>query len=165
MPGEYRIDIRTFFEIYPDPHAGEDGWRSAEHVAEEAVYTRDYVRRHLPSSTTSSPSTPTRPAGSSESRWPRPPGHERLRPQNAKGVKLREYWDLEKHVIWTEGGRILVDEANPYPWLPYVMFRGAPVPGRFWPDCTVTTSALARSTSTSASRRSPRTPSASATRR
>jgi hypothetical protein len=137
MPGEYRIDIRTFFEIYPDAHAGEDGLESAEHVMEEAVYTREYVRRHLGEfyDELTFDANPT--GGITESRWPALQGTNVSVPENAKGVKLREYWDLKKHVIWTEGGRILVDEANPYPWMPYVMFRGAPVPGRFWPDCTV----------------------------
>jgi hypothetical protein len=33
--------------------------------------------------------------------------------------------------------KILASEDNPYECLPYVMFKGAPVPGRFWPTCIV----------------------------
>jgi hypothetical protein len=37
-------------------------------------------------------------------------------------------------VVWAKAG-VLFEDDNPYPWLPYVMFGGIPVPGRFWPNC------------------------------
>jgi hypothetical protein len=61
------------------------------------------------------------------------------------GVRVRELWQKAtdkhpkgRHVVWASS-KILVDEANPYvddegcPILPYVMFPGVAVPGRFWP--------------------------------
>jgi hypothetical protein len=136
-PGDYRIDIRSFFEMYPDPHAGEDGLSGAEWCGEEAVYTRDYVRRHLNEFYDELKFDTNPNGGIAESRWPALAGANISVPDIAKGVKLREYWDERTHVIWTQGGKILVEEDNPYGWIPYVMFSGMPVPGRFWPDCTV----------------------------
>jgi hypothetical protein len=54
-----------------------------------------------------------------------------------KGIKVRELWSADKHYVWTDQ-TVLVDEDNPYPWLPYVGFYGTPVPGRFYPGATVT---------------------------
>jgi hypothetical protein len=59
-----------------------------------------------------------------------------------QGITLREYW-CKPTPSEPEGPPRRVDQErpaaarrdNPYPWLPYVMFRGIPVPGRFWPTC------------------------------
>ena len=60
----------------------------------------------------------------------------------AKGVKLHEYWckPNETHpegrrAVWCKG-KILFEGPNPYEVLPYVMFTGIPIPGRFWPTST-----------------------------
>jgi hypothetical protein len=57
------------------------------------------------------------------------------------GVKVREYWSLPcrdypkgAHVVYAPGTKtVLLAEDLPYPWLPYVMFRGLVRPGTFWP--------------------------------
>jgi hypothetical protein len=46
------------------------------------------------------------------------------RPQHPRG----------RRVVWAKN-EVLFEDDNPYPWLPYVMFGGTPVPGRFWPNC------------------------------
>jgi hypothetical protein len=38
--------------------------------------------------------------------------------------------------VWAKG-KILYEGPNPYKCLPYVMFPGRPIPGRFWPDSVV----------------------------
>jgi hypothetical protein len=56
------------------------------------------------------------------------------------GVVVREFWAPKgnefpngKHCVWA-GDRILKEDDNPYGWLPYVMFRGTPVPGKVLAD-------------------------------
>jgi hypothetical protein len=62
--GDVSVDLKTFFEIYPDPLATEDGLESAQFLIEEAVYSQDYVRDHygvdLPADTDPSPASPNR---------------------------------------------------------------------------------------------------------
>jgi hypothetical protein len=45
----------------------------------------------------------------------------------------------DKYCCWAPNDNLVLrEDRNPYPWLPYVMFRGQPVPGRFWPHSPVT---------------------------
>ena len=134
--GDVALEVRTPFEIYPDPLAGEEGLSSAEWVIEEVVHSASYVRRRW--GVDVAPDTEAI-SGIAESRMPAPGFPTE---GTAKGVKVRELWRKScpdypngQHVVWTKEG-VVVDEANPYPWLPYVMFRGVPVPGRFWPSST-----------------------------
>lgn len=60
-----------------------------------------------------------------------------------RGVKVSELWAKPstkypkgRRAVWA-ANRILLDEANPYRELPYVMFEDIEVPGRFWPTSTV----------------------------
>jgi hypothetical protein len=46
--GDLCVELRSFFHLFPDPLAGEDGIDAAEWVAEEAVFSRDYCARHFP---------------------------------------------------------------------------------------------------------------------
>jgi hypothetical protein len=39
-------------------------------------------------------------------------------------------------VVWA-GGKLLKEDNNPYDDMPYVMFSGMTVPGRFWPTSIV----------------------------
>jgi hypothetical protein len=136
--GDLCFELRTFFDMYPDPLCGEEGLESAEWVGEEAVYSRDYAQRHFPDKAAELTYDAAPSPGVSESRMPSLLGaSDPSMPQAAKGVRIREYWSKDKHCIWAKD-TLLREEANPYPWLPYVMFRGVPVPGRLWPDAVVT---------------------------
>jgi hypothetical protein len=133
--GDLCVDLRTFFEVYPDPLAGEEGLESAEFIGEESVYSRDFVERHFPDYVDKLTYDADPSAGIAESRLPMLAAPSTS--GKARGCKIREYWSRDKHCIWS-GKTLLKEESNPFPWLPYVMFRGTPVPGRFWPDCPVT---------------------------
>jgi hypothetical protein len=63
--GDLRVDLRTFFHIYPDPLATEDGLESADWVIEEAVYSMDYARARFPQANLEADANPS--AGISES--------------------------------------------------------------------------------------------------
>ena len=138
-PGDLCIEVRSFFEIVVDPHAGEEGLGSADWIAEEAVYSKEWVRKHFPGAEAELDFDTTPTAGVLESRMPLGGAYEDfIAGGEAKGVALRELWSADKHVVWSRNGQVLLDEANPYGILPYVMFSGIPMPGRFWPDSVVT---------------------------
>jgi hypothetical protein len=136
--GDLCVELRSFFHLFPDPLAGEDGIEAAEWVAEEAVFSRDYCARHFPKFMDQLKFDADPNPGAVESRMPLGGLYDTGTTGAGKGIKLREYWSREKHCIWTADDLVLLEEPNPYPWLPYVMFRGVPVPGRFWPDAVVT---------------------------
>lgn len=136
--GDLRVDVRTPFEMYVDPLCGEGGLDEADWVIEEAVYSKRYVYEHYPQAAVLELQADSDSiAGITESRMP---GTAAAGDGNPQGICLREYWCRPtstepdgRRIVWTKGGQILHDDVNPYPWLPYVMFRGVPVPGRFWP--------------------------------
>lgn len=135
--GDVRIDVRSPFEILPDPLA--KSLHECEWIIEEVVQSEDFVRQHygveLKGDTGISPgitegrSFAYDPTGASGS---------------YKGVKVYEMWSKPtteypegRHVVWAQS-KILHDDVNPYGCLPYVMFSGIPTPGRFWPSSIVT---------------------------
>jgi hypothetical protein len=133
--GDVAVEVRTPFEIFPDPLVGEEGLSAAEWVIEEVVQSEEYVLRRFNTEVEADTDAIN---GIAESRMPAP-GLAGAAGETAKGVKVRELWALPsskhpqgRHVVWVKD-RVLQEEANPYPWLPYIMFRGIPVPGRFWP--------------------------------
>lgn len=136
--GDVRIDVRTPFEMYVDPMCGEDGIDDAEWVIEEAVYSKRYVYEHYPLARQLDVQPDSDSiAGITESRMP---GVVTAPDGNPQGICLREYWcrptaadPQGRRIVWTKSGQVLFNDVNPYPWLPYVMFRGVPTPGRFWP--------------------------------
>lgn len=138
--GDVRVDVRTPFEMYVDPVAGEEGLKSAEWIIEEAVYSQQYVYEHYPKAKQLAlqPDSDAT-AGITESRMP---GRTMIDAGGKhRGIMLREGWQTPtadapqgRRVVYTKQGEELADQANPYPWLPYVMFAGVPVPGRFWPS-------------------------------
>jgi hypothetical protein len=142
--GDIRLELRTPFEMFPDPLAGEDGIESAEWIGEEAVYSREHVYARFPLARELNIEPDSNAGGGIvESRMPGRVLGINDADTRKHGILLREYWCKPnsehpngKHVVWTKGGEILHDGDNPYPWLPYVMFRGIPMPGRFWPTCT-----------------------------
>lgn len=132
--GEVCVELRSFFQLYVDPFADESGLGSAEWVGEESVYSRSWMRDHFPDFVDQVQYSDDPRESILAGRMPIPgfPGSSQTNEQG-KGVKLREIWTRDYHCIWIEGGQKLLEEKNPYPWLPYVMFTGIPVPGQFWP--------------------------------
>jgi hypothetical protein len=130
--GDIHVELKTPFEIYVDPLATEDGLESARWVIEKAVRSPSYLKERYKVDIEPDADAPQ---GITESRTASTGGRE--------GVNVYEYWSRPspeeprgKHVVWVKG-QTLLDEDNPYDDLPYVMFRGIPVPGRFWPDSVV----------------------------
>lgn len=133
--GDVAVEVRTPFELFPDPLTGEEGLSSAEWVIEEVVQSEEYVRRRFGADIEADTDAIN---GIAESRMP-VPGTAGAAGEPAKGVKVRELWARPsskfakgRHVVWVKD-RVLQEDHNPYPWLPYIMFRGIPTPGRFWP--------------------------------
>jgi hypothetical protein len=136
--GDPSLEPRSPFHMFPDPLADEDGLDSCEWIGEEVVISQD--RAQLRFNKDFEPDA-VAVAGVAESRLSRAVGGRAS--EQYKGVRLREFWALPgstyqrgKHVIWTPNGDVVLEEDNPYPWLPYVMFAGIPVAGRFWPTST-----------------------------
>lgn len=144
--GSARIDVRSPFQMFPDPLA--ESWEECEFVFEETVQSPAYVKQHY--GVELKPDT-SFTAGAVEARMGRSAGGASAVRTPKKGVTVRELWTVRqdglgnaqaypkgRHAVWADN-RVLLDEANPYhdddgePVLPYVMFSGIPVPGRFWP--------------------------------
>jgi hypothetical protein len=134
FPGEVAVHVRSPFSIFPDPLAPEEGLEDTDWVIEETIqspaWVRDRYNREVEADSGAS-------AGIMESRMPGMEGE-----GSKVGVIVREFWARRcaefprgKHVVFTKNGTTLLEEDNPYGWLPYVMFRGTPYPGRFWPTC------------------------------
>jgi hypothetical protein len=142
--GDIRLDTRSPFQMFPDPIAGEAGLEECEWVIEESVVSLEYARSRFGYDGEATASNQDGFSGVVAVAGIGSKGGTQYR-----GVKIREYWAKSssehargRHVVWASGGdehgEILFEGDNPYPWLPYVMFRGTPVPGRFWPDAPVT---------------------------
>jgi hypothetical protein len=138
--GDVCVDLRTPFDVYPDPLAGEEGLESAEWVAEEAVYSKQYLKRRFPDQVDKLNFDARPTTGIAESRLP---GFMEDTVTGYDAARVSELWEKPspdhqngRYVCWS-GDTVLAEHENPFPWLPYVMFRGIPVPGRFWPDAPV----------------------------
>lgn len=134
--GDVHVETVNPFEFYPDPIATE--LEDAEWCIQVAVKSSEYVKQHF--DVDMSPDTDV-DAGPAESRLF--PSWQSGGSSSYKGVKLHEYWckPNSKHpngrrAVWAKG-KMLLEEDNPYKCLPYIMFKGIPVPGRFWPTSTV----------------------------
>lgn len=139
--GEVHIGLRNFFEVFPDPHATEEGLSSCEWIGEKAVYTRDWVARHFPDhvDTLFFDQAPSAGVGRGRYAFSRFKGTATANQRQVQGTELCEYWSASRHVVWSPKAKlVLLEEPNPYPWLPYVAWRGTPVPGQFYPDCITT---------------------------
>jgi hypothetical protein len=139
--GDVCVEVRTPFEMVVDPLASEEGLESAEWAIEETIQSREYVRERFGHDLEPDTSASW---GVAESRMPQTLGGIGVKgDENYKGIKVRELWyrpcaeyPKGKHVVWAQE-KTLLEEDNAYGWLPYAMFRGQPVPGRFWPDAVV----------------------------
>lgn len=136
--GDIRVENRTPFQMYVDPLATAEGLDSAEWIGEETVQSLEYARSRFGYDGAADTNFSF---GTMESMLPGGVGVKGA--SNYRGVKIREYWSRSssefprgKHTVWV-GEQLLVEDDLPYPWLPYVMFRGTPAPGRFWPEATV----------------------------
>jgi hypothetical protein len=146
--GDVRVDLRSPLEMFPDALAGEEGIETCEYIGEESTYSREALIRQFGDKgrelvADTSPSagigTPGMPGTNTY-------GVGRRGGPGYQGIRVREYWSLPnvdnpngRHVIWVpKSSQLLLEEKLDYPWLPYVMFGGTPVPGRFWPDCMTT---------------------------
>jgi hypothetical protein len=134
--GEVVLEPRSPFEILPDPMA--ESLEEAEWIIEEVIQSEDWVQNHYGVNLTGDTEVS---AGPADSRYF--PSWQMGASTSYKGVKIRELWvkpcpsyENGKHVVWAKD-KILVDEDNAYVELPYVMFKGVPVPGRFWPSSIV----------------------------
>jgi hypothetical protein len=139
--GDVCVEVRSPFQIFPDPLATEDGLESAEWLIEECVYSEEYVKTRY--GVELEPNA-TAQAGIVESRFPGFAGFGSLAGAGRKnGVKLRELWATRsstfprgRYVVWGDD-EVLYEDDNPYPWLNYAMFRGVVEPGRFWPSSPI----------------------------
>lgn len=130
------IDVRSPFELLPDPLA--ESLDSAEWIIEEVVQSEEYVFKHYGINLTGDTEVSAGPADSKYF-----PSWQMGGASNYKGIKVRELWmkpnsqfEEGRRVVWAKD-KILIDEDNPYDGIPYVMFKGAPIPGRFWPSSVV----------------------------
>jgi hypothetical protein len=130
--GDVNIETASPFEMFFDPVARviED----AEYCIQVAVKTPEWVKAHF--DVELQPDTDVA-AGTAEGKlFTTGSG-------SGRGVKVSEYWCKPsskypngRRAVWAKD-KILLEEDNPYRDLPYVMFKGIDVPGRFWPTSIV----------------------------
>ena len=133
--GDVHVETVSPFDVLPDPLAR--SFEECEWVIQQAVKSTEYVKQHY--EVELAPDTDVT-SGPTEARmFPSTPGGT----SGMKGVKIWEYWCKPnsqhaegRRVVWAQG-KILQEGANPYRSLPFVMFKGVPVPGRLWPSSRV----------------------------
>lgn len=130
--GDVCVEVLTPFDVYPDPIARE--LEDCEWIIQETVKSSEYVYEHF--GVRISPDTDVA-SGPSESRMF--PSFQMGGTSGYRGVKLREYWckpnsqhPQGRRAVWAKS-KMLFEGPNPYGDLPYIMFKGVPIPGRFWP--------------------------------
>jgi hypothetical protein len=133
--GDVHIEVISPFEFYPDPIATE--LEECEWCIQVTVKSPEYVKAHFDQEV--EPDTDVGP-GPTESRLF--PSFQMGGTSGFRGVKLHEYWCKPnsqhpegRRAVWAKG-KMLFEGPNPYKRLPYAMFKGIPVPGRFWPSST-----------------------------
>lgn len=132
--GDVMVEVVSPFEFYPDPVARE--LEDCEWCIQRSIKSSEYVKEHY--NVDIEPDTDVAP-GPSESRMF---ATFQEGGSGYKGVTVSEYWSRPNtkdpdgvRVVWAKNKELL-REANPYKKLPYVMFKGIPVAGRFWPTST-----------------------------
>jgi hypothetical protein len=136
--GDACLTVRSPFDIYPDPLA--TNLEDARWIIDEAVRSPEYVE-----DTYGVQVKPDAAAmvGIDESGFvsaattARDPGEH-------IGIKVYELWEPKskrvpqgRHVVFT-ATKVLYEGPNAYSGIPYTMFPGVMMPGRFWPDAVVT---------------------------
>lgn len=130
--GEVGVEVRSPFEIYPDPLARD--LSQCEWLFEETVKSADYVFKRY-GVTVEPDASPN--VGVVEGRiWSQ-------FDTGKTGVQVREYW-ARPSKDYPQGCRAVIiknkivdHDEKPFDPMPYVMFRNIEVPGRFWPDSIV----------------------------
>ena len=141
--GDVRLEVRSPFDIFPDPLAG--SMEDLRWLIDESVRSPEYVREHYDKDVRAD-SAPM--VGIVES------GFHGAAVESSKGdsigVRVYELWEASspscpegRHMVFTEKEE-LYQGPNEYARsdgtrrIPYIMFPGVLVPGRFWPDAEVT---------------------------
>jgi hypothetical protein len=128
--GDIRAVVRSPFQIFPDPLA--ETFADVEWLIEESIVSQDYVEERYGKKI--EPDTPANPGlVQAQLNWSASDAG------GYKGVKVFELWrkPCRKYpngftIPWT-GREILEEGHEPFDPMPYVMFSGIDVPGRFWP--------------------------------
>lgn len=135
--GEVRHTVRAPFDIYPDPLA--QSLDEARWLVDETVRSPEYVKERYGVDVV--PDAPSQ-SGIVETRL----HSSQLDASTGQklGVRVFELWERPsqtvpqgRHVVWCEQA-LLHEGPNDYGCLPYAMFPGVAVPGRFWPDAVTT---------------------------
>lgn len=133
--GDVCLSTRAPFDIYPDPLA--TGMNDLRWLIDEAVRAPEYVKDRYGKDV--APDAPAQ-VGVVQSRFPSGGASS----GEKVGVRVWEMWEAPtpkspggRHVVWA-GGQLLLDEQNVYGQIPYVMFPGITIPGRFWPGSITT---------------------------
>lgn len=135
--GDIDLAVRSPFDIFPDPLA--TNLEDARWIIDESVRSPEYVQEHYDK--TVKPDAGAM-VGVVES------GFHASAVDNAGGehigVKVYELWEpvskgapQGRRLVFTEND-VLYEGPNEYECIPYTMFPGIIVPGRFWPDSVVT---------------------------
>lgn len=134
--GDVHVEVISPFEIYPDPIAKE--MEDCEWLIQTAVKSTEWVKSHYGQDVQPDADVA---AGPAEARLF--PSWQMGGTSGYRGVTIKEYWcqpsnqhPKGRRVVWVKG-KILFEDINPYPRLPYVMFKGWDVPGRFWPTSVI----------------------------
>ena len=136
--GDICLTVRSPFDIFPDPLAS--NMQELRWLIDESVRSPEYIE-----DTYGEKVMPDAPAmvGIVESGF-HGSALEGADPGEQIGVKTYELWAPKskrepqgRHMVFT-AKRVLKDGPNDYGCIPYTMFGGIEVPGRFWPDAVVT---------------------------
>jgi hypothetical protein len=134
--GDVSLAVRSPFDIFPDPLA--TSLDDARWIIDEAVRSPEYVKEHY--GVEVKPDAPTM-VGIVESGFH---GAAVEGEGDQVGVKVYELWEPRskgnpqgRRLVFTQQ-KVLYEGPNEYKRIPYTMFPGIIVPGRFWPDAVVT---------------------------
>jgi hypothetical protein len=135
--GDVRLTVRSPFDIFPDELA--TNLQDARWIFDEAVRSPEYVKEHYQKDLQPDAAATV---GIVES------GFHASAVDSAKGehvgIRVYEMWEpcsktvpTGRHMVFTDK-QVLYEGPNDYKDIPYEMFPGIPVPGRFWPDAVAT---------------------------
>lgn len=131
--GDVHLETISPFEIFQDPIPSE--FTDVEWIIQMNVKSPEYVKMRY--NVELDPDTDIAP-GPTEARMF--PSYMMGASSGYKGIQLKEYWCRPNSIhpegrraVWAKG-KMLYEGPNPYKKLPFIMFRGMPVPGRFWPS-------------------------------
>lgn len=136
--GDCHVEVKSPFQISVDPLLDEPDLAAAEFLIEDSVRSVGYMKKRY--DVELEPDTDA-VSGMAESRMPDlRRGEFGAGANKYQGVRVYELWHRPgsehpngKRCVWTKK-QVLAEDDNPYgDCLPYAMFSGVPVQGRFWP--------------------------------